>query len=197
MPIMFPTTIRIKKCRESYIAPQRTHTSPLTEGTQDASSSQVLFKVAFEFEILKKSQNLDMRNFLLKAIGQDAIVPFIQAGIDKPPVMNATLSAAASGYSLPTQGIASAYRLKKGQVISVYENGKRYIYSLDAESPAGTTARTLVMSTALRRPHGAGAVVEITKPYVQGKLEIDGQYLDMDESWHGTAGFTVRERGIR
>lgn len=194
MAIAWPSSVIPNGQSERIIAPWTTYTSQLTETSQDSGSSTALWQIDYSFPPISKAQVLAVKSALAKSTGNEFIVPIYQTGINLPPAMTTTLSAAASNFSIPVQGLNSAYALIAGQLISIIDGGRRYVYALGTDSAAGSTSRTFTLANAVRRPHSAGCVVEITQPYVQGSIPPDKRQIDLDVALIAGFSLSIREK---
>lgn len=168
--------------------------SPLTMTEQANSDTSCLFEIDFNFPTLSQSKSLEALALLGKAMRDEFIMPFYQAGVTYPSTEAVTLGAGATGTSLPLVGIPSGYALTAGQLISVIDaDGRRYVYQVGATSAAGAANRTITMNGDIRKPHASGCVVEIKTPKIQGKIKPDNRVLSMDAALLSQINFSIRE----
>ena len=108
-----------------------------------------------------------------------------------PPINGANQS----GRTLNLKGLTPGYVFRKGQWLSLIQNGQRFAYKSSAAATAdGSGNMALPLRTMLRVPTLNNAVVEIAQPMVEGWPTIDTDSLTVGVDGLVTPRFTVEER---
>jgi hypothetical protein len=124
-----------------------------------------------------------------KALRDEIIIPVWERY--KDALSGSETVTSTSGFNLSIANIASGTILKAGQPISVLTGGRWYLYTLDADSAAGSTTRSLTLTSSIRAVHASGNSVAINRAYMQGRGEavwtsdVAGRYYQLS--------LTVRE----
>jgi hypothetical protein len=113
----------------------------------------------------------------------------LPVGSPGSPTVN---GAVAGGMSLPVHGLASSYAAKAGQFFSVVHGGRRYLYSITADTTASGGAATWPIFPMLRTALSNGDAIEMNPAYIEGYLQGDLSWNLMTEPYAGFS-FTVVE----
>ena len=194
MAYNWPTNIVPNAQKFTFISYFQDHESPLTRTEQSNSDVSVLLQIEFGFPMLNQDDGLLALAHLGRAMRDEYVVPYKQAGVIYPTTDTMTLGAGATGSSLPIVGIPSGYAFKDGQLFSLIDtDGRRYNYQVGADSAAGAANRTITLNADIRKPHASGCVLEIKEPKIQGKIKPDNRVLDLDVAYLSQINFTIKE----
>lgn len=155
--------------------------SPFGGGIQSNGSSVQKWCFQFSYPFLVGAQGLAVDAILAQTGKGDVIVPIYQEGINTTPSMTPLLDTGSSNFSLKLKNVDSTWAGVTGQFISVYSDGRYWLYMLAADSAAGTTTRTLTLTSALRSTaHAANDPVQIAQPYIQGRIANEYRRSSLD-----------------
>lgn len=122
----------------------------------------------------------------------EILQPGLVIGAPGSPLIN---GANQSGRTLNLKGLTPGYAFRKGQWLSMIQNGQRFAYKSSAAATAdGSGNMALPLRTMLRVPTLNNAVVEIAQPMVEGWPTIDTDSLTVGVDGLVTPRFTVEER---
>ncbi len=122
----------------------------------------------------------------------EILQPGLVIGAPGAPLIN---GANQSGRTLNLKGLTPGYVFRKGQWLSLIQNGQRFAYKSSAAATAdGSGNMALPLRTMLRVPTLNNAVVEIAQPMVEGWPTIDTDSLTVGVDGLVTPRFTVEER---
>lgn len=173
MSFTWPSDVIGSVQSETPIALGEPQTSPLTGSTQGGGSSVVLWGLDLTFPPVSDVRKVrDVRTIFSKHKQDTVIIPVRQPGITVGASGTVTVGSGhtAGTKTLPLVGIAGGFSLFKGQFISVQTGGFWYLYTLDADSPAGAANRTVTLTSTTRAAHANTNAVEITNPVIEGWL---------------------------
>jgi len=175
------------------INPQQESRSPYAETSQFRASASHLYEVTFGFAPMSNA-DWDLLKSIAHKLGRNEVLiplprPFETAGTSGTILVGS----GASNASLPVTAVNSAYAPKAGRFLSVTSSGRSYLYSLDADSAAGSTSRTFALTGAIRYPHASGDAVLMETAKIQGKGILSGGLCNAQSGlWEGIQ-LTVRE----
>jgi hypothetical protein len=181
---------------ETPIALGNPQTSPLTGSTQGGGSSVIMWSLGLEFPPQTNLSNVRaVRNILAKAKQDTVAIQVRQPGltIGSPGTITVAAGHTAGTKTLPLQGIAGGFGFVAGQFISVQTGGRWYLYTLDADSPAGASSRSVTLTSTTRAAHASGNSVEVSAPWIEGWIEQTS--LTANTAAH--YGFTLSIREAR
>lgn len=194
MALTFPASIIPNGMTEIFAAAnEREFTSP-NGNIQTQSSALVLHEIEFTFPPLTISQRDLVASILSRAAQDDVVMP-----VYRPYTANAVsgsikVGSGATAKSLPVTGLNTSYAPKAGRFLSVSTGGRWYLYSLAADSAAGTTSRTFSLTGGIRAAHASGDVVSMEYPYIQGKIASNYRALKADLSgYYNGLVISIRE----
>lgn len=195
-------------------------TSPLTQTSQRIGSSTQLHEVVYTYPPMSTDQMRICRAITDKFERDEAISPVYELHkIDAATLGMANLvthlgelvthlgepvwysgvytgdvkvGSGASSFSLPVTGAPTELGWKAGQPISINTGGRWYLYTLAADSDAGSTSKTLTLTSAIRAAHASGDAVAINRAYIQGH----GQ-ADWSSSVNGLNNLTLTIREVK
>lgn len=149
-------------------------TSPLTGSTQGGGSSVVLWSLDIEFPSISDLAKVRaIRNILAKAKQDTVVVPVRQPGlvVGTPGTILVGSGHVAGTKALPLTGIAGGFGILAGQFLSISTGGRWYLYTPDADSPAGAASRSINLTSTTRAAHAASDPVEFANPWIEGWIE--------------------------
>jgi hypothetical protein len=179
---------------ETPVALGSPQTSPLTGTTQGGGSSVIMWSLKLDFPpISDVSKIRDVRTIFAQHKQDTVIIPIRQPGIVVGSSGTVTVNTGhtAGTKTLPLTGIAGGFSLFKGQFISVQTGGIWYLYTLAADSLAGSSSRTVTLTSTTRAAHVNTNVVEITSPVIEGW--INPSEITVEPDMHYKFSLSVRE----
>jgi hypothetical protein len=193
--ISWPASVIPDGTSEEVITPEGIQSSPNNVSIQTNGSSVHKFRITYSFKPLDKSQRLAVKPVLAQLGRKDLIMPIYQTGLDTTSAGSVVLDSGSSGFSLKVKSVNSAYTFKAGQMISVVTSGNHYVYMIASDSAAGTTTRTLTLTSEIRSPdHAVNDVVHISPAYIQGYVSGDYRKFDMDVAFFTSISLSITER---
>ncbi|WP_312144242.1 hypothetical protein [Brevundimonas sp.] len=196
MPFILPTNPRPSKMTPRPIF-TRNETRPATGAGPVGRNLRPGTRWAWDLEYPPQSYvaSLDWDDVL--AEDETCVIDILQPGlaIGSPgtPLIN---GAGQSGRTLNLKGLTPGYVFRKGQWLSLIQNGQRFAYKASAAATAnGSGNLALPLRTMLRVPTLNNAVVEIAQPKAEGwvTLEQDAHAIAADERLVRLR-FTLEER---
>ncbi len=179
---------------ETPIALGSPQTSPLTGTTQGGGSAVVMWQLGLEFPPQTNLANVRaIRNILAKAKQDTVAIRVRQPGftVGSPGTITVGAGHVAGTKTLPLTGIAGGFGFLAGQLISINTGGRWYLYTLDADSPAGAASRTVTLTSATRAAHASGNSVEVADPWIEGWIEQNS--LSVNNAGHYTFSLSIKE----
>lgn len=194
MALTFPSSIIPRAMSEAFITANEREFTALNGNTQTISSALILHEFTFEYPPLTLTQR-DALAAIMAQSGQDDVVMQIYRPKVAAAVSGSILvGTGATAKSLPVTAVNSSYTPKAGRFLSVSTGGRWYLYSLAADSAAGTTSRTFSLTGGIRAAHASGDVVSMEYPYIQGKIASNVRNLKADEhGYYSGCVVTIRE----
>ena len=127
-----------------------------------------------------------------ETVVMEILQPGLEIGAPGAPLIN---GANQSGRTLNLKGLTPGYVFRKGQWLSLIQNGQRFAYKSSAAAAAdGSGNMALPLRTMLRVPTLNNAVVEIAQPMVEGWPTVDTDSLTVGVDGLVSPRFTVEER---
>lgn len=127
-----------------------------------------------------------------ETVVMEILQPGLVIGAPGAPLIN---GANQSGRTLNLKGLTPGYVFRKGQWLSLIQNGQRFAYKSSAAATAdGSGNMALPLRTMLRVPTLNNAVVEIAQPMVEGWPTVDTDSLTVGVDGLVSPRFTVEER---
>ncbi len=195
MTIAWPADVIGNVQTETPIALGNPQTSPLTGSTQGGGSSVVMWALELEFPpIADLAKVRAVRNILAKAKQDRVAIPIRQPGFTIGATGTITVGAGHVGgtKTLPLVGIAAGLNLFAGQFIGVdHAGGRSYLYTLDADSPAGSSSRTVTLTSTTRAAHPSSSPVYVAQPWIDGWIEQSS--IRVNAAGHYTFTVSIRE----
>jgi hypothetical protein len=193
--MIWPSSVVGNVQTETPLALGNPQTSPLTGATQGGGSSVILWQLDVSFPVQVNMVNIQAIRAILARHKQETVVFRVrQPALNVGTTGTVTVGAGhvAGTKSLPVVGVNSTLAMKAGQFLSISTGGRWYLYTLSADSNAGTTSRTLQLTSTTRAAHASGDVVEIAEPWIEGWIQGDPS-VSVDVNQHYTFGVSVRE----
>lgn len=157
--------------------------SPLTGTTQGGGSSVVMWRLELNFPPENVMADVRaVRNVMAMAKQDTVAIPVRQPGftVGTPGTVTVGTGHTAGTKSLPLAGIASGYEFVAGQFISILTGGRYYLYTLAADSPAGSATRTVTLTSTTRAAHASGNTVDVTTPMIEGWVDLKSLSADIN-----------------
>ena len=179
---------------ETPVALGSPQTSPLTGSTQGGGSSVIMWSLDLDFPpVADLAKVRAVRNIFAKAKQDTVVVQVRQPGFTVGTTGTVVVGSGhvAGTKTLPISGITSGLALLAGQFISISTGGRWYLYTLDADSPAGSTTRTLTLTSTTRAAHVSTDPVEIATPWIEGWITPDAISAEPDQ--HYRFSMSIRE----
>ena len=179
---------------ETPLAIGNPQTSPLTGSTQVGGSSVIMWSLGLEFPPQVSLSNVRaVRNILAKAKQDTVAIQVRQPGLTIGTTGTITVAAGHTpgSKSLPLAGIAGGFGFVAGQFISISTGGRWYLYTLDADSAAGSATRTVTLTSTTRAAHTSGDSVEVTAPWIEGWIEQSS--LTVNNAGHYSFSVSIKE----
>ena len=164
--------------------------SPLTGTTQGGGSSVVMWRLELSFPPQNNSTNVRAIRTVMAQAKQDTVaIPVRQPGftVGSPGTVTVGAGHTAGTKSLPLAGIAGGYAFVAGQFISVLTGGRYYLYTLAADSAAGSATRTVTLTSTTRAAHANGNTVDVAAPMIEGWVDLKSLSADVNSHY----GFSV------
>lgn len=196
MPLILPTSPRPSKMTPRPIF-TRNETRPATGAGPVGRNLRPGTRWAWDFEYppMTYVQSLAFDDLLTEdeTVVVDILQPGLTTGAPGAPLIN---GANQSGRTLNLKGLTPGYVFRKGQWLSLIQNGQRFAYKSSASATAdGSGNMALPLRTMLRVPTQNNAVVEVAQPKAEGwvTLEQDAHEIAADERLVRLR-FTLEER---
>jgi hypothetical protein len=170
MAVEFPETeIPVGFDGPVFIDNGRAFVSPLTQSMQFAGSATQLHQATLTTRPMDTDAMRVLKAITDKALREEIIIPVFERY--KDALSGSETVTSASGFNLSIANIASGTILKAGQPISISTGGRWYLYTLAADSAAGSTTRSLTLTSSIRAVHASGNSVAVNRAYMQGRAE--------------------------
>lgn len=156
---------------ETPIALGSPQTSPLTGATQGGGSSVVMWSLDLEFPpIADLAKIRAIRNIFAKAKQDTVVIQVRQPGLVVGTTGTILVGSGhtAGTKTMPLTGIAGGFGILAGQFLSISTGGRWYLYTPDADSPAGAASRSITLTSTTRAAHAVSDPVEIATPWIEG-----------------------------
>lgn len=169
-------------------------TSPLTGSTQGGGSSVILWQLDVEFPPINDLAKVRaIRNILAKAKQDTVAIQVRQPGFT---VGTTGVTVVNSGHTvgtkaLPIFGAATSLAMFSGQFLSISTGGRWYLYTLDADSAAGSASRNLTLTSTTRASHAIFDPVEISTPWIEGWIEQSS--ISVNAAGHYVFRLSIKE----
>jgi hypothetical protein len=164
--------------------------SPLTGTTQGGGSSVVMWRLELSFPPQNSLTNVRAIRTVMAQAKQDTVaIPVRQPGftVGSPGTVTVGTGHVAGTKTLQLAGIAGGYAFVAGQFISILTGGRYYLYTLAADSAAGSATRTVTLTSTTRAAHASGNTVDVAAPMIEGWVDLKSLSADVNSHY----GFSV------
>jgi hypothetical protein len=179
---------------ETPVALGSPQTSPLTGATQGGGSSVTMWSLDVDFPpIADLAKIRAIRNIFAKAKQDTVVMQVRQPGlvIGTPGTILVGSGHVAGTKTMPLTGIAGGFGILAGQFMSIRTGGRWYLYTPDADSPAGSASRSITLTSTTRAAHAVSDPVEIATPYIEGWITPGPIIAEPDQ--HYRFSLNIRE----
>lgn len=194
MPVTFPLPDMVSMIGEPQMLATGDVLASASGVTREVRSATRRWRVEFEMAPLDTDQKRLVSGALDRAIGDRLIVELpmrVLAGPDPVPTGVQVNTLWSSLYGLSMKGLPSGLVLRENWFITIVTGGRNYLYTIAADSPAGTTTRT-VQITSLPRVHHAVNDPILFAPVIEGRVERTHGRIDASTYADGIS-FAVEE----
>lgn len=193
MTVQFPTSIAPRMIGQLQpISTGGVVRSELTGAGQQRTSARQRWAATFELPPLTVDQQALAAVALTQAMKDTLAVTLPQEAIGGPgAVSGVQVNTAWSGlFGLSLKGLPSGLALTAGTFLSISTGGTSYLYRMAADSPAGTTTRTIQLTSVPHVTHAVNDAVSFL-PVLEGVVSFGGQSVDVNRLH--SISFTVEQ----
>jgi len=186
MTLAWPSSVVGNVQNEIPMALGNPQKSPLTGTTQGGGSSVVMWRLEVSFPPENTMADVRaIRNIMAQAKQDTVAMAVRQPGftVGTPGTVTVGTGHVAGTKNLPLTGIAGGYGFLAGQFISVSTGGRWYLYTLAADSAAGSASRTVTLTSTTRAAHVSTDPVEVLTPYIEGWIDLKSLSADVNSHY--------------
>ncbi|CAN7168113.1 hypothetical protein [Brevundimonas sp. LjRoot202] len=153
------------------------------------------YRVRFQMPPLSYGEALEWRSLL--SAGDTVVMTLPQPGVDPDPVGTPLVNGADQlGTTLVVDGLTPQLAIRKGQMLSIFTNGRYWTYGIDADVIADAAgAATLTLEVMIRTLHADNDPIELAEPKIEGFASVDDDSWTLDENGYIRLAFEIEERG--